>query len=227
MSFSDLLFPKRCVECGKHGSYICESCIKRIGPPRLACPMCSRPSIDGMTHSKCLRPHSINGAYSLWGYNGVVRKAILGLKYKFASQIAEDLVEFVINNLEKSKLTFGKNARFTTIPLYWRRENWRGFNQSELMGRAISSKLGWDFKPDLLKREKFTRPQTELRGKERKGNIRGVFSLNPDYQSLTISHQPLILFDDVWTTGATIKEAAKVLKRNGAKKVWGLTLART
>ena len=157
----------------------------------------------------------------------MVRKAILGLKYKFASQIAEDLVEFVINNLEKSKLTFGKKARFTTIPLYWRRENWRGFNQSELMGRAISSKLGWDFKPDLLKREKFARPQTELKKEERVKNIRGAFSLNPDYQSLAIGHQPLILFDDVWTTGATIKEAAKVLKRNGAKKVWGLTLART
>ena len=156
----------------------------------------------------------------------MVRKAILGLKYKFASQIAEDLAEFVINNLEKSKLTFGKNARFTTIPLYWRRENWRGFNQSELIGRAISSKLGWDFKPDLLKREKFVKPQTELRGEERRQNIRGVFALNPDLSNVK-SQRSIVLFDDVWTTGATIKEAAKVLKRAGAKQVWGLTLART
>ncbi len=96
--------------------------------------------------------------------------------------------------------------------------------------------MGWSFRDDILVRSQLRKPQTEVKKeKERRKNVQGIFSIN---QSLTTNHparivtqsvaggQSLILFDDVWTTGATLKEAAKVLKRNGAKFVHALAIAR-
>jgi predicted amidophosphoribosyltransferase len=106
------------------------------------------------------------------------------------------------------------------------KENFRGFNQSVEIGKAISKKMSWNFFPDLLVRKRLASPQTKLKEEERKENIRGVFAINSNYRSLIADHSSLILFDDVYTTGATLKEACKVLKGNGAGVVWGLTIAR-
>ena len=118
-----------------------------------------------------------------------------------------------------------KSAILIPIPLYWHRKNWRGFNQVEEVGKIVAERIGWGFSSDILIRKAHRRPQTELKGDKRRKNIRGVFSFNSDYRLLKTENRPLILFDDVYTTGSTLKETGKVLKRNGAKSVWGLTLA--
>ena len=99
------------------------------------------------------------------------------------------------------------------------------------MGKLIAANMGWKYAPDILVRKRHGVPQTELTGKERKSKIKGIFEFNDFYSQLT-THLPaqagssrLVLFDDVWTTGSTLKEAAKVLKRRGAGEVWGLTIA--
>jgi predicted amidophosphoribosyltransferase len=84
--------------------------------------------------------------------------------------------------------------------------------------------MGWKFIPDLLIKNKSTASQVELKGDDRRQNLHGVFSLNPSYILSTIPN--ILLFDDVFTTGSTLREAAKVLKRAGVEKVWGLTIAR-
>ncbi|MGB6839061.1 MAG: hypothetical protein WBD86_01440 [Microgenomates group bacterium] len=145
------------------------------------------------------------------------------MKYKFASQIAQELASYAADEILKNRHFLPKNALLVPIPLYWQRKNWRGFNQAEEIGKIMSKKLGWDFNKNLLIRKTSTKPQVELRGKERKQNIRGVFKLNKPLDKI----KPIILFDDVWTTGSTIKEAAKVLKRNRAKTVWALTITRS
>jgi competence protein ComFC len=76
------------------------------------------------------------------------------------------------------------------------------------------------FEPDLLKREKATTSQVGLKQKERSKNISGAFTLNKKLEA-----DRYLVFDDVWTSGASLKEAAKVLKKAGAEEVWGLTLA--
>lgn len=226
MSVIDLLFPKNCLGCGRKDQYICSSCIKKVGEQKLVCCECEKPSVDGFTHVKCTRAQSLDGLISLWPYEGVIRKAILALKYKFAKQIVDELLNYILEKLNNLNVTLPKEAAVVPIPLYWYRENLRGFNQSEEIGKAISQKMGWNFIPDLLIRKKLARPQTELKGDERAKNIRGVFAINEFHKSLITSHQSLIVFDDVYTTGSTIKEACKVLKRNGVKSVWGLTIAR-
>lgn len=90
----------------------------------------------------------------------------------------------------------------------------------------MAANLAIKFLPEALKRVKKTRPQVGLDKEARKENIKGAFDLNQNHKSLIIDNPSFIIFDDVWTSGETLKEATKVLKRNGAKKVWGLTLAR-
>jgi predicted amidophosphoribosyltransferase len=85
--------------------------------------------------------------------------------------------------------------------------------------------MGWGYKPNLLVKKRTTVAQTELKRQARLNNLQNVFSLNPE------KHFPkkkfFLLFDDIWTTGSTLKEACKVLKQAGATKVCGLTLAKT
>ena len=191
---------------------------------RQVCPGVFRPSVDGVTHTKCQRPWGLDGLTCLWPYGGVIRKAVLGLKYKFATEIAKELSTHTANSLQTKDIILPPESFLVPMPLHWLRGNWRGFNQAELVGQGVAKKMGWSFQPNLLSRKFFRRPQTELKELERKQNVRGVFSLNPDFLSLITSHS-LIIFDDVYTTGSTLNEAAKVLKRKGAKRVWGLTIA--
>jgi ComF family protein len=197
--------------------------VSKVGVPHGACPECEKPSIDGFTHTKCQKKYGINGLLSVWNYEGVVRKAILALKYKYSTEVAEELAKYLAVYIGDKKFILGDNPVVVPVPLHWYRENFRGFNQSLLLGKAVAEKFGWRFIPDLLTRKKLTSPQVGLKGKERVENVKNVFVLNSHRGLLTANY---LLFDDVYTTGSTIKEAAKVLKRKGAEKVWGLTVAR-
>ena len=225
MNIIDLIYPKKCLECGKDGTYICDNCLSEVGKPPPVCLICKRPSRNGMTHKGCRDGLSIDYIYSPWNYTGVIRKAILKLKYNFAYDIANELSERFLEKLKKDMDILPKDAIVCPIPLHRLRQNWRGFNQSELIAKNVSKGMDWQFYPDILLRKKLTKPQTELKGKERKENIKGVFVFNSRYSKLKRS-TPIILFDDVLTTGSTIKEAARVLKRNAFKVVWDLTIAR-
>lgn len=170
----------------------------------------------------------MDGLTAVFAYQGLIKKAIKKLKYRFVSDIAEDLVEAFLSfcGENKSFVHFcQKRPLLSPVPLHPRRERWRGFNQAKLLGGMIAANLDLDFQSDLLLRIKNTKPQTKLKKKERGENIKGAFALRED-SSFMIQDLEFILFDDIWTSGATLKEAARVLKRNGVKRVWGLTLAR-
>jgi len=222
MAILDLLFPKSCLGCGRGGRYICNYCIEKVKVPLWICPECFRPSTSGKTHAKCLKGEGLNGHISLWNYEGVIRRAILTLKYKHAREVAKELSGYAARQLLKRKTIINKPI-LVPIPLFWLRKNWRGFNQSEEIGKELAKSLDWRFEPNILVRKQLKVPQTELKREERLSNVRGVFSLNPKFSS-SLTKNSYILFDDVWTTGSTLKEAASVLKRNGAKSVLALTL---
>jgi len=220
----DLIFPKTCLGCGRPVGYICDSCIKKIRIPKPVCPFCLRTSIKGRVHPACSGPLALDGLVCLWDYEGVIRKAILALKYKFAAQIAREISSYASDRLQNSRLLPSKSTVLIPIPLYWYKKNTRGFNQAEEVGKAVAETLGWEFRSRLLIKTVPTISQTELKREERQKNLNGTFVASPDLSGLKDSN--VVLFDDVWTTGSTLKEAAKVLKQAGAKKVWGLTLSR-
>jgi ComF family protein len=230
VNFLDLIFPRKCLGCGKTGAYFCSQCLNFVSlEQERICPVCERPSVGGQTHPGCQKSHSLDGLTSVFSYKGIVKEAIIKLKYNFVSDLAEDLAEAFLSFCGEDgyfALYCQKNDPILApISLYKTRERWRGFNQSELLGKMIAQNLGLRFTPDLLIRVKNTKPQMELSEKQRRENIRGAFSVNPRFPR-PLYHFSFIIFDDVWTSGSTIKEAAKVLKQAGAKQVWGLTLAR-
>lgn len=141
------------------------------------------------------------------------------------TDLADELIDLSVCLLKPDLFDTSKKLILAPVPLHWYRKNWRGFNQTELLGEKIARKLKMKFSPDLLIRTRQTRPQTKLKEKERKVNVCGAFSVNKN-SKFKIRNSKILLFDDVWTTGATMQECAEVLKRAGAKKVFGLTLAR-
>jgi len=233
--------------------------------------MCGKGSVGGLTHPVCRQPQGLDGLTSIFSYKGIVEKAIKKLKYKFVYDLAEDLVGLFLSFCGEDQALVDfchkEGVSLVPIPLHPRRLRWRGFNQSELLGKMIAQNLGLPFCPDLLLRVKLTRPQVELSRKEREKNVAGAFAFNrkiisahpfrpadllrnsrgkpPNLKGacpvspkgFTGAHPCLsrpvgivsrfvLLFDDVWTSGATLREAARALKRAGAKRVWGLTIAR-
>ena len=110
------------------------------------------------------------------------------------------------------------------VPLHKKRLRWRGFNQAEYLAKRVADHFGLIFRDDIIIRQKYTPPQVKIRDyKERAKNIKGAFKcLSPR----SIKNKKIILIDDVCTTLSTLGECAKVLKKAGAKEVWGLVLAR-
>ncbi len=229
----DFLFPKTCFGCGQWGEYLCNHCLNKIKiNQERRCPVCGKPAIGGKTHPICQKRYTLDGLTSIFSYSGLLKKILKKLKYRFVFDVSQELIELFLSCLGEdivfSKI-FSQNLQdsslFIPVPLHLSRKRWRGFNQSELLGKMIAENLGINFVPNMLKRVKNTTPQTELKKKERQKNIKDAFKINEQFTHLSITHSPIILFDDVWTTGSTLRECAGVLKRNGARFIWGLTLA--
>ncbi len=221
MAILDLIFPKTCLGCGKSETYICRNCLKKVQILVSSCPYCERPSLYGFTHKGCRRPQGLDGLVSVWKYQGIIKKAVLSLKYKYSTEVGKELTEIYIEELSKRPKII-KEETLVPVPIHRHRENVRGFNQAELVGKVVAKKMGWNYIPDLLIKKSPTKSQVELSIRERRRNLKGVFVFNLKHQVPA----SIILFDDVFTTGSTLKESAKVLKSAGVKKVWGLTLAR-
>ncbi len=186
--------------------------------------MCERASVDGRTHAICKTQFSLDGATFVFRYKSPVTGLIKGLKFKFGREIASILVEWANEEL-KNQYFLSEDFTLVPIPLHTLRNNWRGFNQSELLGKEIASRMGWKYNSGILIRSKLRPPQTKVReAQKRRQNVRGVFSILPNAPIIQCPN--ILLFDDVWTTGATMREAARVLKHAGAKFVWGLAIAR-
>jgi len=210
MFLLDLLFPRHCLGCQQEGYYFCPRCQQEI---------------------KLLR-FQISPVISLFPYEGMIKKAIIKLKYHFVTDLVEELSALIIKTIKQEKeLTWFKNLSkrkkviLIPLPLHYRRLNWRGFNQSELLGRKIAEAFDWQVRNDLLIRQKATQPQVGLKGNKRYQNIKGAFKINSN-SKIRESKSEILLFDDVWTTGSTMKEAQRVLKKAGFKRVYGLTICR-
>lgn len=230
MGFFDLIFPRFCVGCNKLGTYFCKKCSQDILQADLICPNCKNQSVGGATHPLCQSPDSLDGLWSFGSYRGNLQKGIQRLKYQFVSDIAPTLVNLMIVYWSKNSPLFleevrqdrGMNWLIVPVPLHPKREKFRGFNQSKILAKLLAKKLDLKY-AETLKRVRFTEPQVNLKSVKRLQNIKGAFILNPKH---SIQNSNVILIDDVWTTGSTLKECCRVLKSSTVKKVWGVTLAR-
>jgi ComF family protein len=160
----------------------------------------------------------------------MVRLGIQRLKYELMRDVKPEflrLLSLALREKLKKRQGWGfkdflrKRPVVTAVPLHWRRENWRGFNQAEIVAEMVEESLGLERKR-LVERRKASRPQVELGKEARAENVKAVFRVRP---GVDLPRKVLVV-DDVWTTGATMRAVGECLKRAGVKEVWGLSLAR-
>ncbi len=238
------LFPGDCRLCGAplvsiSRLPVCEECL------------CSLRPISGGTCSICgellVSPFAISGehgepkcglcrrleppyakAVAYGSYAGGLRELIHLLKYERVRPAANVLGRMLSEAVAVLQPRLGSEpTAVVPIPLHAEKLRQRGFNQSELIARAglkllHSSQLV--LKPALLERRRETQSQTGLTSHQRRENIRGAFAVAAGAQ---VSGQQFLLVDDVFTTGTTVSECARILRRAGASKVWVATVART
>ena len=165
---------------------------------------------------------------AVWLVEGA-QQAVYALKYGGLSRIADDLA---LVTAPLRPRTDGAPA-LIPIPLAPKRLQQRGYNQSELLARALARKWRIPVLPDLLSRTRETPTQTALTPGTRLANVAGAFavanvqrSMSNDQWTLNIGHSALIIVDDVFTTGATLAEAARALAQAGAITIHAVTFAR-
>jgi competence protein ComFC len=183
------------------------------------CFFCQTISEDGKTCSRCRAHSSLTGVVVFGYHDGVLKDAVHAVKYDFITELAEPLGVLLALSLYAK---FGNSqVQIVPIPLHRRRLAQRGFNQSELMARAVAERLMVPVATDLV-RTKNTTPQVELSGKARRENMNGVFS----WKGQPLMGKTVLIVDDVATTGTTLNEAARVLRGAGARQVWGAVVAK-
>jgi len=192
------------------------------------CLACNNPTFNNLTHPRCKRKYTIDGCFSAPAYNKPMQKLIFNFKYKpyltdLKTVLADLFYESIIQNEQFIKLIANGKWLIVPIPLSKAKLRKRGYNQAEILGKELSKKLNIPVQ-NLLERTRETKTQVGLTNLQRKLNVRNAFEIINHKSS--IINQNILLVDDVATTGSTLLEAAKVLKRAGAQKVFGLTLAR-
>ena len=200
----EILFPKKCINCGKEGKYVCKECSLFFSETPFSLPT-----------------KGIDGINSFWEYEGLMEKLIWGIKYERKFHLINELIETAF---EKIELNLPEDAIITFVPMFKKKEKQRGFNQAELIARKIGEKTGKKVF-SLLEKIKDTPSQTKLDKKQRMLNVKDAFIFNIESLAETLSKK-VVLVDDVWTSGATMLECVKVLRRAGKEKVFGLVLAR-
>ncbi|MBI2288022.1 MAG: ComF family protein [Chloroflexi bacterium] len=217
-----LLFPQRCVGCGRDGAFICQSCHKslpRLMPP--LCPRCGRPQASGILCPSCVGWQAeIDGIRSPFRFDGVIRQAVHQLKYRNLRAIAAPLAQLVVDYLATSTVPA---EVLVPVPLHRKRLRERGYNQSGLLAKKIGKLTNLPVVEDCLARERYTLPQARTETvEERHRNIAGAFACRDH----SLQDKKVLLINDVATSGATLDACAAALKAGGAASVWGLVLAR-
>ncbi|MFO8240087.1 MAG: ComF family protein [Dissulfuribacterales bacterium] len=226
----DILFPPCCAACkirpfAHSTDRLCHDCLeslKFIESP--VCTLCGQPfhGPQGSDHicGQCIKnPPSFDTARSVFRYHGAARSLIHKIKYNddgYALRVLSFLVkDFMLFDDLKPDMVI-------PVPLHPKRLRKRGFNQSLRLARALFTDIHLGI--DILSRKLNTKPQTELSMEERPGNVRNAFEIE---RPLPKGARTILLVDDVYTTGATVRACAKTLKKAGAREVHVFTVART
>lgn len=237
---ADLVFPPRCPACGEivsftdrdglyrgvpsYKSFVHRDCFSALPflPDRI-CPRCGLL----LTEEKklcdtCLsRERTFDAARSVFLYDGVVKDALMGIKYSHKKEYA-DFFGYAVAERLSDWLEKIRPDVIVPVPVSRERERERGYNQAEVIAESIRQFTGIPVQNGLLIRNVNTAAQKDLTPLERKRNLEGAFSATgklPEGRSV-------LLADDIYTTGATAEACAAILKRDaGAKKVYVIAMA--
>lgn len=247
MNFLNLLFPQTCILCQKPGRSICPECYREYNNINFEhrCHICDQPVNHGFIHVDCSDKSYLDGLIYTCIYNKLVKDLIKRAKYSYEFQIMKDLGSIMA---EFYKSFYKIDGVVTSIPLSDKKLRIRGFNQAEVMARRFAKDTNMQY-IDLIKRVRHTKSQVGMRHQERLANLKNAFEINlrnynlmfEDFSSAKTEHKidkivdnkiigarSVVVVDDVFTTGTTLNEFAKVIKsKNEDIKVFGLCFAKS
>ena len=229
----DIIFPPQCIACTEIISQLservfCPSCLSKISfVTGSICPICGLPFLDSPAESHicgdCLQSLPCYAkARAVASFESIIMDAIHKFKYGRNISAGGALGSFMAG-FSFPDFDFSEYSLLIPVPLHIKRLRERGFNQSLLLAEEMGKKHKLPVNFSLLKRCNFTLTQTGLNKAEREKNIKGAFTVTDKNK---IAGKCIILVDDVFTTGSTINECARVLMKAGAQKVAALTLSR-
>lgn len=203
----NIICPRFCVGCRKWGEYVCDSCGEDIL-------FMSEPLKLNVT------TNYIDEAWAMAKYQGMIENLIKELKYKGVKDLA------LVGGYYLWQFCHLPTVDMVTfVPIHKKRFKERGFNQSKLLASELSKQAQLHFFP-VLKRDLYREKQALSKNKEeRQTKVRGVFELTKQAKELGLENKKILIIDDVITTGATLNECARILKKAGVSKVYALCLA--
>ncbi|MBE3034031.1 MAG: ComF family protein [Actinobacteria bacterium] len=218
----DLVFPRRCVQCGAAGGWLCEPCAGDLRPlPAQHCPRCGAPGPwaaprqrhrAGRRCPECGgRDLAFRSAAAAFTYEGPAKALITACKFRALRSLADDMV----GRASPAFAAAGANVDLVTwVPGHRDHQMERGFNQAELLGRGFARRAGVPYAP-LLRRVRHGARQSGLDRAGRAANVRDAFALREGVNGVTRKLKRVLIVDDVYTTGETLDHCAEVLAQAG------------
>lgn len=200
-SLLDLIYKKRCYICksSKYSLKICPECYEKLE----FYPIGANRIIDGVN------------IYVSGYYTKELQKLIRGLKYHKQKELSYYLAKFMYEYFSKLNELKGKDFLLVPVPLHRNRIKKRKYNHMELVCEELSKFSGFETNFKLIKRIKDTKPQYKLSRNERLKNLSGAFEVDSSY----ISDKPVLILDDICTTGSTFEEMIRALQSAGVKDI--------
>lgn len=227
----DQIYPASCVACGaplSSADTLCSDCFSQMRPisaplcPVLGLPFESDPGPDARSAEALADPPPFGRARAAFAYGDIASTMVSRLKYGDRVELSR----FCARLMAAAGQDFwSANPILVPVPLHASRLRFRRYNQSLLLAQHIGRLTGLEVDQSLVSRHKNTRQQVGLSGDGRLRNVQGAFSPHPRLLE-RLRGRPIVLIDDVYTTGATVKAVTRVLKRAGAESVDVLTFAR-
>lgn len=218
----DAILPAACCLCGTVGAgRLCTACIALLPDNPLCCARCGLPTAMPVAEcGECLaETPAFEATHAGWRYQPPLDSLLPRLKFRQGLAVAEALGRVLALQLQSRG--WPPPEWLLPLPLHPGRLRERGYNQAQELARVLARELGWPMRHDLLRRVRATAPQAGLDAKARRRNVRDAFAA-----SGAVSGRRVYLCDDVMTTGATLRTAARALLDAGASEVRVIVAAR-
>ena len=215
---AELIFPDNCLLCRQflnshHQRQLCPNCLGSLVFNPTPFSRQPTPSL-----------YAFDQAWSVCLYNETAQKLLHAFKYNSKTSLSKPFVSLMIDFIDRHHIPLQKFNLISPIPLHPARLRERGYNQSSLLSLALSRHYHVLHTENLLIRQKKTPTQTDLGAKQRWTNMEGAFKIK---NSTDVAGKSVVLIDDLYTTGATVHNAAQALKTAGAAQVGVLTFSTT
>ena len=223
----DSLYPRHCPICNdivaRKNTKACQSCVEKLSivkEPR--CKKCSKP-LEGSETEYCFdcqhKSHYFDEGYAILLYDETMQRSMAYFKFHGRQEYGDFYSELLLKAAHRIVKRWQVEV-LLPVPSHRQRINKRGYNQTEIIGRALSKGLSIPIRTNLIRRVKNTKAQKKLNIDERKKNVKNAFVVS---EKASDYHRVLII-DDIYTTGSTVDEMAKELRKRGVKKVFFLTV---